>query len=228
MIKEFIELLNKEKINYNEEILNKFETYFNVLIEWNSKMNLTAITSKEDVYTKHFYDSLCLNKACTIDNQSILDVGSGAGFPSIPLKIVYPELKITIVDSLKKRITFLEHLTNELGIQVDLVHSRIEDYEKKEAFDIVTARAVASLNVLSEFCIPFVKLGGYFLPLKSKSFHEELQQSSQAFKTLGGKFIETIDYSYHDLERYIIKIEKINPTPKKYPRDYSKIKKQPL
>lgn len=228
MIKEFTDLLSKDKINYNQEILDKFEIYYNVLIEWNNKMNLTAITEKSDVYIKHFYDSLCLSKAFNASNQSILDVGSGAGFPSIPLKIIFPNLKITIVDSLRKRITFLEQLTKELGIEVNLIHSRIEDFDQKEAFDIVTARAVASLNVLSEFCIPYVKINGYFLPLKSKAFYEELDQATTAIKTLGGKFTEVVDYSYLDFERHILKIKKMNSTPKKYPRDFSKIKKQPL
>jgi 16S rRNA (guanine527-N7)-methyltransferase len=228
MINDFINRLNNENIKYTQETLEKFETYYRLLVEWNHKINLTAITDKEEVYLKHFYDSLCLSKGFLVSNQKILDVGSGAGFPSIPLKILYPELDITIVDSLKKRITFLEHLTKALGIKVNLVHSRIEDYDAKESYDIVTARAVAGLNILCEFCLPFVKLNGYFLPLKSKSVNEELALAEKAIKTLGGKTIDIVDYSYQDLERYIIVIKKVNQTLKKYPRDFSKIKKQPL
>ncbi|MFP4287508.1 MAG: 16S rRNA (guanine(527)-N(7))-methyltransferase RsmG [Candidatus Izemoplasmataceae bacterium] len=228
MMKDFLELLNNDKIEYDQDMLDKFEIYYETLIEWNKKMNLTAITDKEEVYKKHFYDSLCLAKALPMKNQTLLDVGSGAGFPSIPLKIIYPNLKVTIVDSLKKRIGFLENLIDKIGVDITLIHSRIEDFELKESFDIVTARAVANLTILTEFCMPFVKVNGYFLPLKSKSLNEELSQALQAIKILGGKYIKTIDYSYNNLERYIVMINKKKESPKKYPRDFSKIKKQPL
>ena len=177
---------------------------------------------------KHFYDSLCLVKAIDLSTQSILDVGSGAGFPSIPLKIVFPDLKITIIDALNKRIKFLELLTNELGIQAYLVHGRAEEFERKNSFDIVTARAVANLRVLSELCIPFVKLGGVFIALKGPKYIEELSESQNAIKELGGIHLETKQYQVVDQERSLLIISKVEKTQKKYPRIFAQIKKNPL
>lgn len=228
MKENFINRLANEGIQITEQMYQKFELYYELLVEWNEKINLTAITNKEEVFLKHFYDSICLCKGIDLNKQTLLDVGSGAGFPSVPLKIVFPDLEITIVDSLNKRITFLKLLAEKLDISVNAIHSRIEDFDKENRFDIVTARAVASLNVLCEFCIPFVKKSGYFLPLKSAKFSQELEQSQKAIKVLGGKYIDTFDYSYDQMERYILKIQKISETPIKYPRPYAQIKKTPL
>ena len=161
--------LEKLNISLDNDMLNKFELYYNKLIEVNSYMNLTAITEKDQVYLKHFYDSLTITKAISGDNYNILDVGAGAGFPSVPLAIVKPNVNVTIIDSLNKRINFLNDLTKYIGIDnVVALHQRAEEYikDKRESFDYVTARAVARLNVLSELCIPYVKVGGYFVALK--------------------------------------------------------------
>ncbi|MFH5882017.1 16S rRNA (guanine(527)-N(7))-methyltransferase RsmG [Liberiplasma polymorphum] len=224
----FLKKLQEINVTLTDEQYQKFEIYYEVLIEWNEKINLTAITEKHEVFLKHFYDSICVGKAVNLKDQTILDVGSGAGFPSIPLKIVYPNLQVTIVDSLNKRIKFLEVLSEKLEISFQATHSRIEDFGTRNTYDIVTARAVAPLNILCEFCLPFVKLNGYFLPLKSAKLQEELKLSENAMKTLGGIKEEIINYSYDDMERYIIKIIKKSQTPKKYPRPFQQIKKIPL
>ncbi len=209
--------------------LNQFELYFETLVEWNQKMNLTAITEKEAVYHKHFYDSLCLIKAYSLNDQNILDVGSGAGFPSIPLKIVYPQLKITIIDALKKRITFLDTLVNKLDLKgVNLIHGRAETFDAKETFDIVTGRAVAKLNVLSELCLPFVKENGYFLAYKGSDVKEEIDQAKNAITILKGNIIKSIQFKVFNEQRAIIVIQKLSKTPKKYPRQFKKIKSNPL
>ena len=166
---QFIQALLDKGITLTSKQLEQFENYYQTLVEWNQKMNLTAITQKEDVYLKHFYDSLTISFDYALSNQSLCDVGAGAGFPSIPLKIVYPELKVTIVDSLSKRITFLKHLIQVLDLKdVDAISARAEEYAVKhrESFDIVTARAVARLNILDELCLPLVKVDGDFITLK--------------------------------------------------------------
>ena len=168
---EFIKALLEKGIELTDKQLDQFEKYYELLVEWNEKMNLTAITNKEDVYLKHFYDSLTPSFDFEFKDQSLCDIGAGAGFPSIPLKIVYPDLKITIVDSLSKRITFLNHLTKELGLShVKAVAARAEEYaiDHRESFDIVSARAVARLNILDELCLPLTKVGGYFITLKGR------------------------------------------------------------
>lgn len=228
MNEKFNKLLQTLDINISEEQLKQFDTYYKLLVEWNSKINLTAITDKEEVYLKHFYDSLCMIKAHKLDEQSILDVGSGAGFPSIPLKIIFPKLKVTIIDSLNKRIIFLIELTKALNIDVELIHGRAEELKRQNHYDIVTARAVAPLNILTELCLPYVKVNGYFLPLKSQNFTEEAQTINNALNILGGKIEKIIDYSYENNTRVIPKILKIQKTPLKYPRMFSKIKKSPL
>ena len=225
---EFINELQKLNITLSDQQYDQFEKYFDLLIEWNDKINLTAITDKKEVYYKHFIDSLSVSKVIDFNNQSLLDVGSGAGFPSIPLKIIFPDLKITIVDALNKRIKFLELLCEALNIDCYLIHSRIEDFKFKNHFDVVTARAVANLRVLSEFCIPFVKPNGYFLSLKGPRYLEELEESKQAIDILGGSFEETFKYSVLDSSRVILKIKKIKKTENKYPRKYNKIKIKPL
>lgn len=228
MNRDFINELKSLNIELTEKQKHQFEIYFNRLIEWNSKINLTSITDKEEVYFKHFYDSLCFSKAVELKNQSLLDVGSGAGFPSIPLKIVFPSIRVTIIDALQKRINFLTILTEELNIDADLIHGRIEDFDKKESFDIVTARAVASLPMLTEMCLPFVKVGGLFIPLKSVSANEELQDSDYAIKLLGGQHHENFNYEFKNNHRTLIKITKIKPSPRKYPRLFKHIKNKPL
>ncbi len=166
MREKFELLLNGLNINLTQKMYDQFMKYYEILIEWNSKINLTAITDFDDVFIKHFYDSLCLVKGIKLTNQSLLDVGSGAGFPSIPLKIVYEDLEITIIDSLNKRINFLKLLTKELNINAKLIHGRAEEHKSRDYYNLVTARAVSNLQVLSELCIPYVKKEGYFIALK--------------------------------------------------------------
>lgn len=224
--------LEKLNISLNNDMLNKFELYYNKLIEVNSYMNLTAITEKDQVYLKHFYDSLTITKAISGDNYNILDVGAGAGFPSVPLAIVKPNVNVTIIDSLNKRINFLNDLTKYIGIDnVVALHQRAEEYikDKRESFDYVTARAVARLNVLSELCIPYVKVGGYFVALKGND-KEEIDEARNAISILGGKIEKIINFLLPDDagERNIVIIKKIKESPKKYPRIFKTIKDKPL
>lgn len=224
----FEESVSNLGITLNNKQKQQFEIYYETLVEWNSKMNLTAITEKNDVYKKHFFDSLCLIKATNVTTESLLDVGSGAGFPSIPLKIIYPELKITIIDALKKRITFLEELVSKLDIEAELIHGRAEEYKRKHCFDLVTARAVANLNMLSELCIPFVKVGGSFIAMKGPKLKEELQSSETAIKTLGGEISKQVEYQVDEDNRSIVVIKKKFKTSPKYPRRFNQIKANPL
>ena len=187
---EFIKQLETKGITLTPQQVNQFKQYFKILVEWNEKMNLTAITDEEGVYLKHFYDSLTIAFDFDFTDQSIVDVGAGAGFPSVPLKIVYPELKITIVDSLTKRITFLNHLFKELNLSnCQAISARAEDYAKdhRQKCDIVMARAVARLNILDELCLPLVKVGGYFLALKGLKATEELEEAGKGIVLLGGQ-----------------------------------------
>lgn len=230
---QFIASLQKQGIILSEKQIQQFELYYTTLIEWNQKMNLTAITQKEDVYLKHFYDSLTISFDYPLDQQSLCDIGAGAGFPSIPLKIVYPNLKITIVDSLTKRITFLKHLANVLELEnVTAISARAEEYAKdyRESFDIVTARAVARLNILDELCLPLVKINGDFITLKGLKAQEELKEAKAGIEKLGGKVTKEIDFTLTDENDYRsnIYIHKIKKTPSLYPRTFGKIKKKPL
>ncbi len=229
---EFIVALKDLDIQINEKQLNQLETYYNMIIDYNSHTNLTRITEKEDVYLKHFYDSLTIVKAIKLYNQSVLDIGTGAGFPGMVLKIIFPNLKVTLVDSLNKRIIFLKEVINTLGLEdIVALHERAEEYaiNNKEKFDIVTSRAVASLNVLSELCIPFVKLNGYFIPLKADA-KEEINLSKKAIETLGCVIeeIEEFQLLKENSKRTIIKMQKLQKTPIKYPRKFNEIKKKPL
>ncbi|MCD8027474.1 MAG: 16S rRNA (guanine(527)-N(7))-methyltransferase RsmG [Erysipelotrichaceae bacterium] len=231
--KQFINELKKENITLTDKQLQQFELYYKTLIEWNQKMNLTAITKKEDVYLKHFFDSLTISFYHHIDNQTLCDVGAGAGFPSIPLKIVYPNLKITIIDSLNKRITFLEHLVDVLNLEdVTLVHGRAEEYGKthRECFDIVIARAVARLDILDELCLPLVKVGGEFVALKGLNGEEELLKAEIGIEKLGGQIVleEEFTLSNDNDHRYNLYIKKVSKTPHQYPRSFGQIKKKPL
>ncbi|KFZ27254.1 MAG: Ribosomal RNA small subunit methyltransferase G [Candidatus Izimaplasma bacterium HR2] len=228
MREKFELLLNGLNIELTDKKYDQFIKYYELLVEWNSKINLTAITEFEDVFIKHFYDSLCLVKGIELSNQSLLDVGSGAGFPSIPLKIIFEDLDITIIDSLNKRINFLKILTESLNVNVKLIHGRAEEHKNKNYYDIVTARAVSHLQILSELCIPFVKREGFFIALKGTNYSEELEKSNKAFSILGGKFENIIEYSVEGLGRSLIIIKKVKETNSKYPRIYGKIKSSPL
>lgn len=224
----FKEQLNRLDLTITEKQEEQFKTYYKLLVEWNEKMNLTAITDEDQVYQKHFIDSICFTKAVSLDNQSLLDIGSGAGFPSIPLLIMYPNLKVTIIDALKKRITFLETLTKELGIEVELIHGRAEEYKRKHCFDLVTARAVSNLRMLSELCIPFVKIDGYFISMKGPKLELELEESKDAIELLGGKVDSIVAYELNNEQRNILKVIKAQKTKPKYPRRFNQIKSNPL
>ena len=220
------------KLNNDQE--EKFLTYFNELVEVNQYMNLTAITEKEEVYRKHFLDSLEIVRALDQkEKYTLCDVGSGAGFPSIPLAIVDSNVNVTIIDALNKRIKFLNELTNKLGLSnVNALHKRAEDFVKEvgASFDVVTARAVARLNVLVELCLPLVKVGGKFIAMKGSSGQEELDEAKKGISILGGKIIDVIDVVLpdEDEKRQLIIIYKEKETPKKYPRSFAKIKERPL
>ncbi|EHJ09124.1 16S rRNA (guanine(527)-N(7))-methyltransferase RsmG [Staphylococcus simiae] len=213
----------------------QFQTYYALLVEWNDKMNLTSITDEHDVYLKHFYDSITPSFYYDFNREiTVCDVGAGAGFPSIPLKIIFPQLKVTIVDSLNKRIQFLNHLAAELGLQnVSFIHDRAETFGKgvyRESYDVVTARAVARLSVLSELCIPLVKKGGQFIALKSSKGEEELEEAQFAIHVLGGNVEETYTFELPEDagERQMFVINKQRQTPKKYPRKPGTPNKTPL
>ena len=209
---------------------DSYKTYYQFLIEKNKVMNLTNITEEKDVYEKHFYDSVILQKAIDIKNKSLLDVGSGAGFPSLPLKLYDNSLKVTIVDSLNKRILFLRELVEKLDLKnIELIHSRAEELEEKEAYDIVTARAVARLNILLEMTLPYVKLNGYFVAFKSINYEDELKEANNAIDILGGRIEKIVVYEINkELSHVLIIIKKVKRTEKIYPRIFGKIKKNPL
>ena len=221
-----IELSDLQKKQYNR--------YYELVVEWNQKINLTAITEEDEFYTKHFFDSISLAFYKDYSNiESICDVGSGAGFPSIPLKILYPNLKVTIVDSLNKRIKFLNLVKDELGLtDCNFVHARAEEFgqnkEYRESFEIVTARAVARLNVLAELCLPLVKKDGYFLSLKAQKAEEETKEAINAIKLLGGKLEQDLEFDIEGEERHILEIRKAKETPNKYPRKAGTPNKKPI
>ena len=229
---DFIKELEKLGIIVTNKKLQQLEQYYDLLIEYNKSINLTRITEKEEVYLKHFYDSLTLIKSIDLNKQETLcDLGSGAGFPGIVIKIFYPNLKITLIDSLNKRIKFLKIIINELKLEeIDAIHTRIEDYSKKnkEKFDVVTARAVAPLNILLELGINLVKKHKYFIAMKGNIENEQNYENS--LKILNCKLIGIIKFKlpYEYSNRCLIKIEKENSTPKLFPRKYSDIKKKPL
>jgi len=229
---EFIDEVEKLGIKLDEKKLSDLDTYYELLIEYNSHTNLTRILDKEDVYLKHFYDSLTLVKAVKLDNQKLLDIGTGAGFPGLVLKIVFPNLDVTLVDSLNKRVVFLNEVIDKLKLTgIKAYHKRAEEFIKdnREKYDIVTSRAVATLNILSELCIPYVKVDGYFIPMKS-DIEEELNISKNAIKTLGTVIEDIIIFSLPKsfAKRTLIKIKKLDKTNVKYPRKFNEIKKKPL
>ena len=224
--------LEELSISLSQEQKRQFVTYYEYLIEKNKVMNLTAITEYEEVIVKHFLDSLSIVKAgCfeqnALNGKSVIDIGTGAGFPGIPLKIAFPQLKITLLDSLNKRVNFLNEVIDMLGLsKVEAVHGRAEDYAKqkeyRECFDFCVSRAVANLSTLSEYCIPFVKEGGCFISYKSGKIDEELSQAGNAVKVLGGKVLDVVKFPLMgtDMDRSFVIIKKTRPTAKKYPRKY--------
>ncbi len=233
----FLAGLKEWKVKLSEHQLAQFEKYYELLIEKNKVMNLTAITEYEDVLVKHFLDSLALSQVRSFDGKKVkvLDMGTGAGFPGIPLKIAFPELEITLMDSLNKRIIFLQEVIDELGLSgITAVHGRAEEAagkaEYREKFDLCVSRAVARLTSLSEFCLPFVKQGGTFIPYKSGEIKEELQEAKFAIRELGGEFKKEVSFSLpnSDIDRTLLVIDKVKQTPKKYPRAGGKPLKQPL
>ncbi|MDQ1143394.1 16S rRNA (guanine527-N7)-methyltransferase [Bacillus sp. SORGH_AS 510] len=235
-IEQFVTCLAEKGITLTDKQLDQFQTYFETLVEWNEKMNLTAITEKHEVYLKHFYDSIAASFYFDFTKPfHLCDVGAGAGFPSIPLKIVYPHIEVTIVDSLNKRISFLNHLANVLQLEnVHFVHDRAETFgvnpTYRESFDVVTARAVARMSVLSELCLPLAKVGGTFIAMKAAHAKDELEVGQKAITTLGGKLekVFTFTLPLEESERNILIIKKQKQTPKKYPRKPGTPGKSPI
>ena len=234
----FVLELSKHNFELTDKQKQQFKLYFKMLIEVNEHVNLTRITEEDEVYLKHFYDSithLFTFGAVFKDGATLCDVGAGAGFPSIPLKILKPGLKVTIVDSLQKRLNFLKDLISELGLtDVELVHGRAEDVGQnklyRERFDIVTARAVARMSVLSEYCLPLVKKGGYFVALKGPKAEDELDDGKKALEVLGGKLIkdEELTLPESEEERTLVLVQKVKSTPKKYPRQAGTPRRKPI
>lgn len=233
---QFRESLAEKGISLTDEQMNQFERYYELLVDWNERMNLTAITEKEDVYLKHFYDSITVAFYENFREQlTVIDIGAGAGFPSIPLKICFPHIHVTIVDSLNKRITFLNALAEGLDLKgVAFYHDRAEQFARKkghrEQYDLAISRAVARLPVLTELCLPFAKKNGRFIAMKGADAGEELEQSAKALKLLGGKVENKHDFKLplENSERSIIVISKEKITPKTYPRKPGTPNKEPL
>lgn len=230
--KEFKEELSKLGIVLTRTQENQLEMYYNLLIEWNNKMNLTGITDRNSVYLKHFYDCITLIKAIDLTkNLKIVDVGSGAGFPGLVLKIVFPNLNVVLVDALNKRINFLNHVIESLKLEnIEAIHDRIENYAKNnlEVFDLVTCRAVAKLNIISELCLPLAKVNGYFIPMKA-TIEDEISDTKY-LEVLKSKVESVITFNLpiENSVRNLIVIKKYGSIDKKYPRQYDKIIKNPL
>ncbi len=218
-------------IEPTEEICSRFAQYEKLLVEWNEKMNLTAITAHDEVVNKHFVDSISCQKYIP-EGALLADVGTGAGFPGLPIKIVRQDVRVTLIDSLMKRLSFLDTVIHELSLSdVETVHMRAEDAghsNHREKYDVVTARAVANLPVLCEYCLPLVKKGGVFLALKGRDGEEEAQKSEKALKILGGEITEIYDVSWQDMEHVVIEIRKTGQTPTQYPRKAGKPSKNPI
>lgn len=238
-IREYLEDITEGKVILNDTQLEQFDKYYEILIEKNKVMNLTAITEREDVILKHFIDSIALAGYYDFSNKNIkvIDVGTGAGFPGIPLKIAFPDIDLTLYDSLNKRINFLNEVINTIGLDKNTcvaLHGRAEEggrnKDMREKYDLVVSRAVANMAVLSEYCIPFVRQGGYFIPYKTGKVDEELESAKKAISILGGKIENTkkIVLPDSDIGRSFVFIRKIKPTPKTYPRKAGTANKQPL
>lgn len=230
----FINDLKAIGIELSDEQLEQFLTYYEMLIEKNKVMNLTAITDFDEVLEKHFEDSLSLIQAVDLEkSQAVIDLGTGAGFPGIPLKIAFPDLQITLADSLNKRILFLDDVIRELGlVGIDTVHGRAEDLAKnsdyREKFDLCVSRAVANLSTLSEYCLPFVKIGGKFISYKAGECDEEVAASKSSIFLLGGKISDIKKFELGESGRAFVIIDKVSGTPKKYPRKAGTPSKDPL
>lgn len=236
MIKDLLQNYIKDyKITLTENQYEQFQKYFELLVEWNEKMNLTAITDESGVALKHFADSLSLLNFVDIpQNSSLADVGTGAGFPGVVLKIARPDIRLTLIDSLNKRLVFLGEVCAQLGIEAELIHSRAEDGARdeklRESFDFAVSRAVARMNVLSEYCLPYVKVGGAFCAMKGAQANEEFKESLNAINTLGGKLENKYFFELPENggERAIAVVRKVKNTPQKYPRQSGKIKAKAL
>lgn len=237
-LKQFRSDLETFHITLNEEQEQQFIKYYELLAEWNSFMNLTAITEFDEVLKKHFVDSLSLVKACEkirTESLYVIDIGTGAGFPGIPLKIAFPQIKLTLLDSLQKRLKFLTEVQNQLGLQeIEMIHGRAEDFAKpgmkREKFDLCVSRAVANLSTLSELCLPYVKVGGSFISYKSEKVTEEAAGAKKAIDILGGKIVNQVEFQLPDCDIYrnLLVIEKVKSTPKKYPRKAGMPSKEPI
>ena len=229
-INTFIKELESLNIYPTQKQLDQLETYYKLIIDWNKKINLTRITEKEDVYLKHFYDSLTIYKVYRFSNESVLDIGTGAGFPGIVLKIMFPDIKLTLLDSNNKNTTFLTYVLAKLKLDATVINDRAEKYYLSgEKFDVVVSRAVADMSILSEIAIPFCKVGGYFIAMKGKNTGE-IDNANYAIEFLGGKINEKEEFSLlNDAgERTLVKVEKVSDTPNGYPRVYDKIRKYPI
>lgn len=233
---QFTQLLQERGITLTAEQLEQFDLYYKELISWNEKMNLTGITEREQVYTKHFYDSISLAFFLNLNEiNNLADIGSGAGFPGIPLKICFPHLKLTIIDSLSKRISFLQHVCTTLKLSdVQLIHGRAEDiarqFKHRDAYDLVTARAVARLSLLNEFCLPFTRKDGVFAAMKGNDPSEELSEAKYSLKELRAQLdkVESFSLPVEESARHIVIIRKTGASPAKYPRKAGIPAKTPL
>lgn len=236
MSRQFDEKLKELDITLSEKQQEQFYRYYELLVEWNKVMNLTGITEYEEVNEKHFIDSLSLVKVLDISKiNTVIDVGTGAGFPGIPLKIAFPHLKVTLLDSLNKRIKYLDTVIDELELKdIHTIHGRAEEYARKEEYrekyDLAVSRAVANLSTLSEYCVPYVKVGGMFVPYKSGEIDEEVKAAQTAIKVLGGKQTEVVKFTLpgSDINRSFVKIEKVKSTGKKFPRRAGLPAKEPI
>lgn len=235
--KDFLKKAAKQlNIDLSEEQVNQFVTYMDLLLKWNEKVNLTAITEENDIITKHFVDSIsCILSNRILDGNSLIDVGTGAGFPGIPLKIVRNSLRVTLLDSLNKRVHFLNEVIDELKLSgIQAVHARAEDAgangEYRETYDAAISRAVANLAVLVEYALPFVKVGGYFIAMKGPDVEEEIKQSKKAINILGGEIneLKSIRLPFTDISHSLVIIRKVSKCPTKYPRKAGKPSKNPL